>query len=174
MRPVGIRNYGRRAHARVFNLTCYLLHFYPPLKHAKHYIGFTTQEYDFKKLRRIVEHKRGTQKGSKLIRAALAAGCTIKLAQVWPGADRNFERWLKKKKNAASFCPCCNGKRKYEYQPKEFVDENKNKSIESHAVRPETAIPELPAIKSDMPDDGVHHHPERGCEDIAGGGQVPG
>ncbi len=65
-------------------MTVYLLHFFPPLKHAKHYIGWTKDE---DALRRSLEHKNGTKKGSPLIRAALAAGCTIKLARVWPGAD---------------------------------------------------------------------------------------
>lgn len=85
-------------------MTVYLLHFFPPLHHAKHYIGFTTDE---DALRRSLEHKKGLQRGSPLIRAALKAGCTVKLARVWPGADRTFERSLKNRKNASKFCPCC-------------------------------------------------------------------
>lgn len=90
-------------------MTVYLLHITPRYKHARHYIGFTI---DDDALRRVGEHERGTKKGSPLVRAALDAGHTVKLAAVWPGADRNFERKLKNRKNAGKFCPCCNSKSK--------------------------------------------------------------
>lgn len=116
-------------------MTVYLLHFYPPLHHAKHYIGFTTDE---DALRRSLEHKNGTKKGSPLIRAALAAGCTVKLACVWPGADRAFERKLKKRKKASQFCPCCDSKCKkplYQPTPKEPKNENENETTQARPVR---------------------------------------
>lgn len=119
-------------------MTVYLLHFFPALAHAKHYIGWTN---DDDAVRRSLEHKNGTQKGSPLIRAALAAGATIKLARIWEGADRKFERKLKKRKNAARLCPCCNPRTAMQYGKQEFLtfidepistqeidNENKNKT----------------------------------------------
>lgn len=90
-------------------MAVYLLHFYPPLKHAKHYIGFTPGT---DVTRRVREHKLGLSTSTPLILAAIAQGSKIKLARVWPEGDRKFERKLKNRKNASALCPCCGAKKK--------------------------------------------------------------
>lgn len=67
---------------------------------VRHYLGYA-DDLD----RRIAEHKAGA--GSHLTRAAVKAGIELRVAQVWPGADRSFERALKNQKNAKRFCPLC-------------------------------------------------------------------
>lgn len=134
-------------------MTVYLLHITPPFKHARHYIGFTTDD-DAK--RRTGEHKRGTKKGSPLIRAALAAGCVIKVTKVWPGADRDFERKLKNRKNASKFCPCCNSRRAVAiiYESKEINNGDENQGTVSHALWAGAVISELQDVESDLQDNG--------------------
>lgn len=88
-------------------MTVYLLHIYPPLKHARHYIGFTTDDTPDRTNRRIVQHIKGLKKSSPLIRAAIAQGSKLKVAYIWVGADRNFERKLKNRADATRWCPCC-------------------------------------------------------------------
>ena len=83
-------------------MTVYLLHLTPPLAHARHYIGYTP---DSTASRRIAEHLRGT--GNQLIKAAIKAGCEILVPHVWTGAPREFERWLKSRRDTARWCPCC-------------------------------------------------------------------
>lgn len=83
-------------------MTVYLLHFEPAFRHARHYIGFTP---DDSAVRRITEHLRGI--GTPLVRAAIAAGSEILVPKIWPGAPREFERWLKYRRDTARWCPCC-------------------------------------------------------------------
>ncbi len=78
----------------------YLLHFSPPYKHAKHYMGFA-EDID----RRIEQHRAGT--GARLTQVAIDAGCRLILARIWPGADRSTERRLKKRKESPRLCPIC-------------------------------------------------------------------
>lgn len=80
----------------------YVLHFDPPFKQAKHYVGFTDQE-DVGD--RIVEHLKGT--GSRLVRAAVGAGVTIHIAHVFVGADRHFERRIKRSTDVCRWCRMC-------------------------------------------------------------------
>lgn len=82
--------------------TVYLLHFDRPLKHARHYIGFSTSLK-----RRLEHHAKGT--GSSLMAAVAKAGITFRLVRTWK-ADRTFERKLKNGKNAPHLCPICNPK----------------------------------------------------------------
>lgn len=82
--------------------TVYLLHFDRPLAHARHYIGFT-KNLDS----RLGRHENG--RGSRLVDAVLEAGIGYTVAKTWNG-DRNFERWLKRKKNTPQLCPICNPK----------------------------------------------------------------
>jgi hypothetical protein len=56
---------------------CYLLHFDPPYKHARHYIGFA---FDIEA--RFNEHLTG--KGANLVAVAVAAGSAVYLARIWP------------------------------------------------------------------------------------------
>ncbi len=85
-------------------MTVYVLHIDPPFKHARHYIGFTP---DPTADRRVSEHLNGLFKGTPLIKAALDAGHSVRLAHQFPGANREFERWLKDRKDVRSWCPCC-------------------------------------------------------------------
>jgi predicted GIY-YIG superfamily endonuclease len=79
----------------------YLLHFEPPYRHARHYLGFSA-DID----RRVSEHQLGTSR-QPLISAALNVGTNLVLTRTWEGADRNFERKLKNKKNTPKLCPVC-------------------------------------------------------------------
>lgn len=80
--------------------TIYVLHFEPAYEHAKHYIGYTTKGGEA----RADEHVGG--RGSPLVRAATARGCTVTLAAEFPGTPTD-ERKLKNRKNARSICPRC-------------------------------------------------------------------
>jgi predicted GIY-YIG superfamily endonuclease len=80
--------------------TVYLLHFDKPLKHARHYIGFSTSL-----ARRLEHHRKGS--GSSLMAAVARAGIEFKVARTWK-ADRTFERSLKNRNNAPKLCPICN------------------------------------------------------------------
>lgn len=70
----------------------YLLHFSPPFKHAKHYLGYADDIY-----RRLYKHEFG-KSDAKLVKAATNAGVTILIARVWQDKDRSFERHLKGRK----------------------------------------------------------------------------
>lgn len=83
--------------------TVYLLHFEPPYKHARHYLGWTEGSVD----KRVAEHVSG--RGSPLVRAAVEAGHGVIVARTWSDQDRYFERQLKNGKNGPRLCPICNG-----------------------------------------------------------------
>ena len=80
----------------------YLLHFDRPLAHARHYIGWSDDINA-----RIECHRLGGCASSSLMRAVKEAGIGFVVARVWPDADRNFERRLKKQKNGCKLCPVC-------------------------------------------------------------------
>lgn len=87
-------------------MTVYLLCFAGGLRrddraNVKHYLGWTSKSAE----ERLAEHKAGT--GSPLVRAAVRAGLDPTLARTWPGHDRNFERMLKRQRNAGRYCPHC-------------------------------------------------------------------
>lgn len=82
--------------------TVYLIHFNRRLKHAGHYIGFTT---DLDK--RLTDHLCG--QGARLMEVLMLSKIEWKLARTWRG-DRKLERRLKRWNGAASFCPFCSGK----------------------------------------------------------------
>jgi len=79
--------------------TVYLLHFDRPYKHAKHYIGYTT---DLEA--RLQAHTNGT--GARLMEVIANAGIGFTLARTWDG-DRKLERRLKKQKQTPRLCPIC-------------------------------------------------------------------
>lgn len=79
----------------------YILHIEPAYQHARHYIGFTTRPV----ADRVAEHLAG--RGSPLVAAALAAGCEVTVARKWHCGTREFERFLKNRKETGKFCPCC-------------------------------------------------------------------
>ena len=80
--------------------TIYLLHFERPYQHARHYLGFTTQELE----ERIREHMCG--RGARLMEVIVAAGISFNLARTWKGS-RVLERRLKNSGGAARLCPTC-------------------------------------------------------------------
>lgn len=89
----------------------YLLHFEPPYKGAGHYIGYTNRSVKV----RVGEHLAGS--GSPLVRAAVLAGCDVKVVRVWRSGSkredrrewgtRAWERRLKALKNTPRVCPVC-------------------------------------------------------------------
>lgn len=84
--------------------TVYLLCFSRKLHHAKHYLGFAPKSLKS----RVLKHKNG--RGSKLTQAVKKQGIKIRLVRVWQDRDRNYERYLKLKKNSKLLCPICNKK----------------------------------------------------------------
>ena len=83
--------------------TVYLIHFYKAYRHARHYIGFTTN-LD----KRITDHLCGM--GARLMEVITNAGIEWRVARTWRG-DRRLERRLKDWHNAALLCPLCSGKK---------------------------------------------------------------
>lgn len=86
-------------------MAVYVLHIEPPYRHARHYVGFTERSFE----ERLDDHLSG--RGSPLIRAAVAAGCSVMLAIGWDDGTRRFERILKKRKDCPNWCPCCGGRK---------------------------------------------------------------
>lgn len=87
-------------------MSVYILHFDPPYKHARHYVGFSTQP-----LRRVAHHAKGT--GARLPAVAMKAGCRMELGRVFTGKDRSFERELKLRRYGPleGLCGTCLGDR---------------------------------------------------------------
>lgn len=81
--------------------TVYLLHLSEPYKHAKHYVG-SADDLDA----RLAQHAAG--QGARLLEVVASAGITWQLARTWPG-DRQFERQIKRRKDAPRLCPICAG-----------------------------------------------------------------
>jgi predicted GIY-YIG superfamily endonuclease len=84
--------------------TVYVLHLDPPYKHAGHYVGWTATDVQG----RLATHLAG--RGSPLIRAAVAAGAQVELADTMPGS-RALERRLKRWHKTSQFCPVCRARR---------------------------------------------------------------
>jgi len=80
----------------------YLLHFDPPYRHARHYVGFAEDLEP-----RINAHVTGH--GARLTQVAHDAGCDMILARVWPEGDRTLERRIKRRHEAPRLCPICRG-----------------------------------------------------------------
>ena len=81
--------------------TLYLLHFDPPLCHARHYLGWARDLEP-----RLAAHRAG--RGSALTAAVIAAGGgRIEFARTWEAVARHFERQLKNRHEAPRLCPLC-------------------------------------------------------------------
>lgn len=86
----------------------YLLHFADPLErpwpiaHARHYIGYCAEGGVTERFKR---HVAGG--GARLVEVAVSRGLTVVIAREWPGAGRDFERQLKRRKKSAALCPIC-------------------------------------------------------------------
>jgi predicted GIY-YIG superfamily endonuclease len=79
--------------------TVYLLHLDPPLKHARHYTGWTS-DLDA----RMEAHRSG--RGARLMEVVKEAGGSFRLVRTWPGG-RALERAIKLRKEAPKLCPEC-------------------------------------------------------------------
>lgn len=92
----------------------YLIHFREPYKHARHYLGWTSQMG-----RRMRHHRTGS--GSRLMAAVSAAGLEWKVVRTWWG-DRAMERRMHVRANSRGWCPVCRGAVTFEdvQQPKAF------------------------------------------------------
>jgi hypothetical protein len=84
-----------------------LLHFDSPLgneRHqAQHYIG-SAKDLN----QRLTLHRKG--QGSRICAALFERGIGFECVRTWKGG-RQFERKLKRRKQASSFCPVCAGKK---------------------------------------------------------------
>lgn len=92
-------------------MSVYILHLESPLGHARHYVGWAKQVN-----KRIEHHKHGT--GARFTQVCVERGIDFTLARVFEGADRNFERKLKKTHSTKDYCPICMGDKAREYAPK--------------------------------------------------------
>lgn len=81
----------------------YLIHLDRRLGHAGHYIGWSQDP-----AWRLVYHARG--QGANFMRCVGEAGISWRVAQVFTGVDRYFERWLKDHGGASKYCPICAGR----------------------------------------------------------------
>ncbi len=80
-------------------MTVYLIHFDRPYKHARHYLGSTTDLPQ-----RL--HQHGTSEGARLMQVVTQAGIPWMLARTWKGGW-TLEKKLKRRKNAPRLCPQC-------------------------------------------------------------------
>lgn len=80
--------------------TIYLLHFDQPYKHAKHYLGWTT---DLEA--RLTAHRAGN--GARLMAVLKDAGIGWTLARTWTPSSRGRERQIKHQGGLSRSCPAC-------------------------------------------------------------------
>lgn len=86
--------------------TIYVLHIEPPYRHAAHYVGWTGKD---DVAERLAAHYAGN--GSPLIRAAVRAGCDVRLTNTFRGT-RTDERRLKNGSHRGTYCGRCRWKPK--------------------------------------------------------------
>lgn len=79
--------------------TIYLIHFEVPYKHARHYLGWTTDLNA-----RIAAHANGS--GANLMAVVHRAGIAWRVARTWKGT-RGRERRLKLQGGHSRKCPAC-------------------------------------------------------------------
>jgi hypothetical protein len=85
----------------------YLLHFDQRYEHAGHYTGHAD---DFRI--RVAEQASGDRRAARLLQVITQAGIGFRLARVWPGASKAYERSLKNSGGASRYCPVCQDDRK--------------------------------------------------------------
>jgi predicted GIY-YIG superfamily endonuclease len=83
-------------------MSVYILHLSPPLKHARHYVGFSEQVK-----KRFNHHLAGT--GSRFTQVCREKGITLTLAVVIRHASREDERRIKtaSRMRLRERCPVC-------------------------------------------------------------------
>jgi hypothetical protein len=84
----------------------YLLHFEQRYEHAGHYTGHAD---DFGI--RVGEQASGDGRAARLLQVIAQAGIGFRLARVWPGASKGYERSLKNSGGASRYCPICQQER---------------------------------------------------------------
>lgn len=67
---------------------------------TQHYVGYTKNLVG-----RMLDHADGH--GARLMQVVAERGIDFKLARVWDGKDRQFERKVKNYKKARMLCPVC-------------------------------------------------------------------
>ena len=92
-------------------MTVYIIHLNQPMSRgtngrgqalsASHYIGYTNSVD-----RRMMEHASG--RGARFLEVCRERGIAFEVTRIWEGADRRFERRLKKYKKSKRLCPVCN------------------------------------------------------------------
>lgn len=89
--------------------TVYLLHFSEPYHHARHYVGWTTNQQGRTPIEiaqdRLDEHLDGL--GSPLVRAVHNRGILVVVARVWANQTRGFERRIHNLRPKRIVCPLC-------------------------------------------------------------------
>lgn len=85
--------------------TIYLIHFSRPYKHARHYLGYTTNLEE-----RLECHRSGDGHSARLMQVITEAGIPWELVRTWQGS-RKDERRLKRQKNSPRLCPICRRER---------------------------------------------------------------
>ena len=95
--------------------TVYLLHFDEPYKHAKHYIGWTSDLPG-----RLAEHEAGG--GARLTAVVRSAGIGWHVSRTWDGT-RARERQIKNQGGASRCCPDCGVKPRKEEPEADYEPE---------------------------------------------------
>lgn len=83
--------------------TVYLIHLDPPYRHARHYLGWTTNLNA--RLARHVGEGEKDGRGSRLVEVAVAAGSRVVVARTWAGSRRDERRI--KGRGLSEYCPMC-------------------------------------------------------------------
>ncbi len=84
-------------------VTVYLIHFNQSFKHARHYLGSSTDVPS-----RLEDHRNGW--GAKLMKHVTKAGIGWKVVRQWPGGGRKLERKFKRAQHNVRLCPICSKK----------------------------------------------------------------
>jgi len=84
----------------------YLLHFEQRYEHAGHYTGHADDVGI-----RVTEQASGDGRAARLLQVIAQAGIGFRLARVWPGASKGYERSLKNSGGASRYCPICQQER---------------------------------------------------------------
>jgi hypothetical protein len=100
LRPAGTNGDGRPRGG------VYLLHFEQRYEHAGHYTGHAD---DFGI--RVAEQASGDGRAARLLQVIAQAGIGFRVARVWPGASKGYERSLKNSGGASRYCPICQAER---------------------------------------------------------------
>jgi hypothetical protein len=86
-----------------------------PAHGSTHYIGWASEDGLWERIETHAAALPGTpHRGSPMLAAANERGIRWSVVRIWRGADRHFERKLKRRKKAKHLCPVCRGEVKFE------------------------------------------------------------